>query len=81
MMNPILRQILDETPQDLRQMMKTMKNTTVGKYIETLTEDGISVIISFTEPNEEELGLDYGTLDEICEVGFINGIKVYIVYI
>lgn len=53
----------------------------IGKYIETTIEGGIDVIMSFQMPDEEELGLDYGTLDEIMEVKDVDGIKVYIVYI
>jgi hypothetical protein len=37
--------------------------------------------MSFSKPDEAELGLDYGTLDEIMEVKDINGVTVYIVYI
>jgi hypothetical protein len=32
-------------------------------------------------PDEGELDLDYGTLDEILEVKEIDGVKVYVVYI
>jgi len=53
----------------------------IGKYIETTIEGGIDVIMSFQMPDEGELGLDYGTLDEILEVKEIGGVKVYIVYI
>ena len=53
----------------------------MGKYIEKMSDDGYHVIMSFSMPNEEELGLDYGTLDEIMEVENINGVKVYVVYI
>ena len=37
--------------------------------------------MSFSMPNEEELGLDYGTLDYDMEVTDIDGVKVYYVYI
>jgi hypothetical protein len=51
-----------------------------GKYIET-TKDGVDVIVSFEKPSEEELGLDYGTLDEIMEIKEVDGIKLFFVYI
>jgi len=53
----------------------------MGKYIQTQHPDGYDMIMSFSMPDEEELGLDYGTLDEILEVKEIGGVKVYIVYI
>ena len=53
----------------------------MGKYIQTKHPDGYDIIMSFSMPDEEELGLDYGTLDEILEVRKINGVKVYCVYI
>jgi len=53
----------------------------MGKYIETKHPDGYDMIMSFHPPDEEELGLDYGTLEEILEVKDINGVKVYCVYI
>ena len=53
----------------------------MGKYIQTKHPDGYDMIMSFSMPDEEELGLDYGTLDEILEVKEINGVKVYCVYI
>ncbi len=53
----------------------------MGKYIETKHPDGYDMIMSFSMPDEGELGLDYGTLDEILEVKEINGVKVYCVYI
>jgi hypothetical protein len=57
------------------------ENQIMGKYIETKHPDGYDMIMSFSMPDEGELGLDYGTLDEILEVKEIDGIKVYIVYI
>jgi hypothetical protein len=51
-----------------------------GKYIET-TKGGVDVIVSFEKPSEEELGLDYGTLDEIMEIKEVDGIKLFFVYI
>ena len=53
----------------------------MGKYIQTQHPDGYDMIMSFSMPDEGELGLDYGTLDEILEVKEIDGVKVYIVYI
>ena len=53
----------------------------MGKYIETTHPDGYDMIMSFSMPDEGELGLDYGTLDEILEVKEIDGVKVYCVYI
>ena len=53
----------------------------MGKYIQTKHPDGYDMIMSFSMPDEEELGLDYGTLDEILEVKEIDGVKVYCVYI
>jgi len=53
----------------------------MGKYIQTKHPDGYDMIMSFSMPDEGELGLDYGTLDEILEVKEINGVKVYCVYI
>tara|TARA_R110000751_G_scaffold23957_1_gene65711 strand:- start:1992 stop:2237 length:246 start_codon:yes stop_codon:yes gene_type:complete len=53
----------------------------MGKYIETKHPEGYDMIMSFHPPDEEELGLDYGTLEEILEVKDINGVKVYCVYI
>ncbi len=57
------------------------ENQLMGKYIETKHPDGYDMIMSFSIPDEGELGLDYGTLDEILEVKEINGVKVYCVYI
>jgi hypothetical protein len=57
------------------------ENQILGKYIETKHPDGYDMIMSFSKPDEEELGLDYGTLDEIMEVKDINGVTVYIVSI
>ena len=57
------------------------ENQLMGKYIETKHPDGYDMIMSFSMPDEGELGLDYGTLDEILEVKEINGVKVYCVYI
>ena len=57
------------------------ENQMMGKYIETKHPDGYDMIMSFSMPDEGELGLDYGTLDEILEVKEINGVKVYCVYI
>ena len=53
----------------------------MGKYIQTQHPDGYDMIMSFSMPDEEELGLDYGTLDEILVVKEIDEVKVYIVYI
>ena len=53
----------------------------MGKYIQTQHPDGYDMVMSFTMPDEGELGLDYGTLDEILEVKEIDGVKVYCVYI
>jgi hypothetical protein len=53
----------------------------MGKYIQTKHPDGYDMIMSFSMPDEGELGLDYGTLDEILEVKEIDGVKVYCVYI
>ncbi len=52
-----------------------------GKYIKTTKEGGIDVIVSFEKPSEEELGLDYGTLEEIMEIKEIDGVKLFFVYI
>ena len=57
------------------------ENQMMGKYIKTTHPDGYDMIMSFSMPDEGELGLDYGTLDEILEVKEINGVKVYCVYI
>ena len=57
------------------------ENQIMGKYIETKHPDGYDMIMSFSMPDEGELGLDFGTLDEILEVKEINGVKVYCVYI
>ena len=57
------------------------ENQIMGKYIETKHPDGYDMIMSFSMPDEGELGLDFGTLDEILEVKEINGVKVYCVFI
>ena len=57
------------------------ENQLFSKYIQTQHPDGYDMIMSFSMPDEGELGLDYGTLDEILEVKEIDGVKVYIVYI
>ena len=57
------------------------ENQIMGKYIETKHPDGYDMIMSFSMPDEGELGLDVGTLDEILEVKEINGVKVYCVFI
>jgi hypothetical protein len=53
----------------------------MGKYIQTQHPYGYDMIMSFSMPDEGELGLDYGTLDEILVVKEIDEVKVYIVYI
>jgi hypothetical protein len=51
-------------------------------YLEKELEGGITLIISLEiEGLEEELELDFGTLEEIMEVKEVNGIKLYFVYI
>jgi hypothetical protein len=52
------------------------------KYLEKKLKGGIDVIISLEiEGLEEELGLDFGTLEEIMEVKEVDGIKLYFIYI
>jgi hypothetical protein len=51
-------------------------------YLEKELKGGITLIISLEiEGLEEELELDFGTLEEIMEVKEVNGIKLYFVYI
>lgn len=51
-------------------------------YLEKKLDSGVDVIISLEiEGLEEELGLDYGTLEEIMEVKEVDGIKLYFIYI
>ena len=66
---------------DLAEGRLLKENQLIGKYIETKHPEGYDMIMSFSMPDEGELGLDYGTLDEILEVKEINGVKVYCVYI
>ena len=52
------------------------------KYLEKKLDNGVDVIISLEiDGLEEELGLDFGTLDEIMEVKEIDGLKLYFVYV
>ena len=73
--------IREEISKTLSEDPRPNAGSMMGKYIETTSPDGYDVIMSFSMPDEEELGLDYGTLDEIMEVEHIKGVKVYIVYI
>ena len=66
---------------DLAESKLLKEEQMMGKYIQTKHPDGYDMIMSFSMPDEGELGLDYGTLDEILEVKEINGVKVYCVYI
>ena len=66
---------------DLAEGTLLKEDQMMGKYIQTKHPDGYDMIMSFSMPDEEELGLDYGTLDEILEVKEINGVKVYCVYV
>ena len=51
-------------------------------YLEKELEGGITLIVSLEiEGLEEELGLDYGTLEEIMEVKEVDGVKLYFIYI
>jgi hypothetical protein len=51
-------------------------------YLEKELEGGITLIVSLEiEGLEEELGLDYGTLEECLEIKEIGGVKLYFVYI
>jgi len=77
-LNKLIREEISKT---LSEDPRPNAGSMMGKYIETMGDDGYHVIMSFSMPNEEELGLDYGTLDEIMEVENINGVKVYVVYI
>ena len=78
-----LKQIIKEEIKNslLRENKLLKENRLFSKYITTTHPDGYDIIMSFSIPNEEELGLDYGTLDEIMEVKDIDGVKVYYVYI
>jgi hypothetical protein len=50
-------------------------------YLEKELKGGITLIISLEiEGLEEELGLDFGTLEEIMEVKEVDGVKLYFVY-
>ena len=66
---------------DLAESKLLKEEQMMGKYIQTKHPDGYDMIMSFSMPDEGELGLDYGTLDEILEVKEIDGVKVYCVYI
>jgi len=51
-------------------------------FIERELDCGVTLYVSFKlEGLEEELGLDYGTLDECLEIKIIDGVKLYFVYI
>jgi hypothetical protein len=51
-------------------------------YLEKELEGGITLIVSLEiEGLEDQLGLDFGTLEEIMEVKEVNGVKLYFVYI
>jgi hypothetical protein len=51
-------------------------------YLEKELEGGITLIVSLERKGlEDELGLDFGTLEEIMEVKEVNGVKLYFVYI
>ena len=53
----------------------------MGKYIQTKHAVGYDMIMSFSMPDEDVLGLGYGILDELLAVKVIDGLKVYCVYI
>ena len=48
----------------------------MNKWIEKTLENGIEVLISFEKFNEEELGLDYGTLDLGNRVNWVKCKKI-----
>ena len=73
--------IKEEISKTLSEDPRPNAGSMMGKYIETKHPEGYDMIMSFHPPDEEELGLDYGTLEEILEVKDINGVKVYCVYI
>ena len=51
-------------------------------YLEKELEGGVTLIVSFEiEGLEEELELDYGTLEEVMEEVEVNGVKLYFIYI
>ncbi len=51
-------------------------------FIERELHGGITLYVSFKlEGLEEELGLDYETLNECLEVNEVDGVKLYFVYI
>jgi hypothetical protein len=51
-------------------------------YLEKELEGGITLIVSLEiEGLEDQLGLDFGTLEEIMEIKEVNGVKLYFVYI
>lgn len=76
-MNFQLKKILKK----LKKALSEAKAGLFGKYIEFEKPEGPEVIVSFEKPNEEELGLDFGTLDEIMEIKEIDGLKLYFVYV
>jgi len=51
-------------------------------YLEKELEGGVTFIVTAEiEGLEEELGLDYGTLEEIMDVKEVDGVKLYFIYI
>ena len=53
-----------------------------GRWIEQDNPDGITVIISFEELTEDDLGLDYGSMSpEDKKVEQRDGLKMYTYYI
>jgi hypothetical protein len=70
-----------ENIEEAKKALSEAKAGLFGKYIEFEKPEGPEVIVSFEKPNEEELGLDFGTLDEIMEIKEIDGLKLYFVYV
>tara|TARA_B110000444_G_scaffold240766_1_gene256432 strand:- start:157 stop:387 length:231 start_codon:yes stop_codon:yes gene_type:complete len=56
------------------------ENQLFSKYINTPLPDGSEMVISFSFPDAEELGLDYDTLEEVLEIKEIKGVKVCFVH-
>jgi hypothetical protein len=78
-----LRKIIkEEIKSTLKEEPKAINEFIESRWIEKDNPDGITVIISFEELTEDDLGLDYGSMSpEDKKVEQRDGLKMYTYYI
>ena len=77
-----LRQIIKEEIKSTLKEEPADRILDEGRWIEQDNPDGITVIISFEELTEDDLGLDYGSMSpEDKKVEQRDGLKMYTYYI